>query len=90
MRLIDADELLESFRKCYKCHMGMGNSDSMMMFRSICRIINEQQTVEAINGKEYVSKYVSCPMCVDCPDGCPLEKKRISIPPKGGNVAQKN
>ena len=77
MRLIDVDKLLESFRKCYNGHMGMENSDSMMMFRSICRIINEQPTVEAINGKEYVSKYGSCPMCEDCPDGCPLDSNRI-------------
>lgn len=44
MRLIDADELLESFRKCYSGHMGMENSDSTMMIKSICKIINEQKT----------------------------------------------
>lgn len=44
-RLIDADALIESFRKCYSGHLGMENSDSMMTFKSICRIINEQPTV---------------------------------------------
>lgn len=43
-RLIDADALLESFRKCYSGHLGMENSDAMMMFRSICKIINNEPT----------------------------------------------
>lgn len=43
-RLIDADALIENFRKCYSGHMGMENSDSTMMFKSICRVINEQPT----------------------------------------------
>lgn len=44
MRLIDADDLIESFRKCYTGHLGMENSDSMMTFKSICKIINKQTT----------------------------------------------
>lgn len=44
MRLIDADALLEGFRKCYNGHLGMENSDSIMTFRSICKIINNQPT----------------------------------------------
>ena len=43
-RLIDADALIESFRKCYSGHLEMENSDRMMTFRSMCRIINNQQT----------------------------------------------
>ena len=42
--LISRSELLESFRKSYCGHLGMENSDGMMTFRSICRIINEQPT----------------------------------------------
>ena len=42
--LISRSELLESFRKSYCGHLGMENSDGMITFRSICRIINEQQT----------------------------------------------
>lgn len=34
----------------------------------------DKQTTKPINGREYASKYGSCPMCTDCPDGCPLEK----------------
>ena len=36
--------------------------------------VDKQTTVDAINGREYVSKYGRCPMCTDCPDGCPLDK----------------
>ena len=42
--LISRSELLESFRKSYCGHLGMENSDGMITFRSICRIINEQPT----------------------------------------------
>ena len=42
--LISRSELLESFRKSYCGHLGMENSDGMITFRRICRIINEQQT----------------------------------------------
>lgn len=42
--LISRRELLESFRKSYCGHLGMENSDVMITFRSICRIINEQPT----------------------------------------------
>ena len=42
--LISRSELLESFRKSYCGHLGMENSDGMLTFRSICRIINEQPT----------------------------------------------
>ena len=38
------DALIESFRKCYVGHVGMENSDNLMTFKSICRIINEQPT----------------------------------------------
>lgn len=40
--LISRSALIENFRKCYSGHMGMENSDSTMMFKSICRVINEQ------------------------------------------------
>lgn len=26
-------------------------------------------------GREYVSNYNKCPMCMDCPDNCPLDKE---------------
>lgn len=42
--LISRNKLLESFRKSYCGHLGMENSDGMITFRSICRIINEQPT----------------------------------------------
>lgn len=58
--LISRSELLESFRKSYCGHLGMENSDRMIMFKSVCRIINEQPTaydigkvveeLEGING----------------------------------------
>lgn len=47
--LISRSELLESFRKSYCGHLGMENSDGMMTFRSICRIINEQPTAYDID-----------------------------------------
>lgn len=27
------------------------------------------------SGREYAKNINSCPMCVDCPDNCPLENK---------------
>ena len=44
--LISRQALLDSFRKCYVGHMGMEQSDAMMMFRSICKIINEQPSAQ--------------------------------------------
>lgn len=35
---------------------------------------DKQTTTKPISGREYVSKYGRCPMCTDCPDGCPLDK----------------
>ena len=95
MRLIDADKLIN---RLWEQHKGIqANADMYTnadeVAEEVCylvSLIDEQSTVETINGREYVSKYGSCPMCMDCPDACPLEKKRISIPPKGGNVAQKD
>ncbi len=46
--LISRSTLLESFRKCYSGHMGMENSDNMMTFKSIYRIINEQESIGTI------------------------------------------
>lgn len=40
--LISRSELLESFRKSYCGPLEMENSDGMMTFRSICRIIKKQ------------------------------------------------
>ena len=30
--------------------------------------------IKHINGREYVKMFGTCPMCKDCPDGCPLDK----------------
>lgn len=46
--LISRSTLLDSFRKCYSGHMGMENSDNMMMFKSICRIINDQEAIGTV------------------------------------------
>ena len=46
--LISRSELLESFRKSYCGHLGMENSDGIITFRSICRIINEQPTAYSV------------------------------------------
>ena len=47
--LISRSELLESFRKSYCGHLGMENSDGMITFRSVCRIINEQPTAYSVD-----------------------------------------
>ena len=31
--------------------------------------------IQNIVGREYVELFDSCPMCTDCPDGCPLDKQ---------------
>ena len=30
--------------------------------------------IQNIVGREYVELFGSCPMCMDCPDGCPLDR----------------
>ena len=30
--------------------------------------------IQNIIGRKYVELFGSCPMCVDCPDGCPLDR----------------
>ena len=70
MRLIDADELLQEFETETVCH----NKD-LWHITGIKAYIENAPTVNAISGREYVSKYGSCPMCEDCPDGCPLDKQ---------------
>ena len=73
--LISRSTLLDSFRKCYSGHMGMENSDNMMMFKSICRIINDQEAIvtieefKALKDKSEPKKIVrfednyKCPIC---------------------------
>lgn len=34
----------------------------------------EKMIEKHMDGKEYVKLFNSCPMCMDCPDGCPLDK----------------
>lgn len=31
--------------------------------------------IQHIVGRDYVKMFGSCPMCIDCPDACPLEKE---------------
>ena len=72
MRLIDADDLIESFRKCYTGHLGMENSDSMMPFKSICTIINKQTTTydqdKVVEQLETLRKECEDPMQDYCTD----------------------
>ena len=42
--LISRSELIENFRKCYRGHLGMENSDSCMTFHGICNVINNTNT----------------------------------------------
>ena len=47
--LISKGRLIEDLRKCYTGHCGMENSDSLIMFKSVCNLINKQSI---INKKE--------------------------------------
>ena len=62
MRLIDADILIEEAKNLHV--------DDFMIIKAMA---DKQPTVKDVCGREYVSKYGSCPMCTDCPDGCPLD-----------------
>ena len=31
------------------------------------------KAMKDISGREYVKRFGTCPMCTDCPDGCPLD-----------------
>lgn len=33
------------------------------------------ETLEYLNGRNYVKMFGKCPMCMDCPDNCPIEKR---------------
>ena len=39
--LIKRQTLLEEFRKCYTGHLGMEDSDALMTFKGICRVIEK-------------------------------------------------
>lgn len=45
------------------------------------QLSNEQMAINRLmcgntaRGREYVSNYGKCPMCMDCSDGCPLKKE---------------
>ena len=30
--------------------------------------------IKYLNGRNYVELFSKCPMCIDCPDGCPIDK----------------
>ena len=30
--------------------------------------------IKHLNGRNYVELFSKCPMCIDCPDGCPIDK----------------
>lgn len=64
MRLINADDVKELL-------LGL---DSLPWEEQVDELVDAIPTVQIVNGREYVSKYGSCPMCTDCPDGCPLDK----------------
>lgn len=32
------------------------------------------EVLENLNGINYVKMFGKCPMCMDCPDNCPLER----------------
>lgn len=81
--LIDRQALIESFRECYSGHLGMENSDSMLTFRSICRIINNQPTAydiselqrlkekdtpKKITHQATLLKCCTCPSCLNVVD----------------------
>lgn len=65
MRLIDADLLKEN---C-KC---IGKFDDLITLE---KVIDEQPTVDPVSGRQYVEMFNGCPMCMDCPDGCPFDKE---------------
>lgn len=50
--LISRNGLIKSFRKCYSGHVGMENSDNLMMFKSICSIINKEPSLGKMYEKE--------------------------------------
>lgn len=33
------------------------------------------KVLENLNGINYVKMFGKCPMCMDCPDNCPIEKR---------------
>lgn len=42
--------------------------------RDTQRYLIEQMLSKHLAGKDYVKMFSRCPMCVDCPDGCPLDR----------------
>jgi hypothetical protein len=64
MRLINADDVKELL-------LGL---DSLPWEEQVDEIVDAIPTAKAVNGREYVEAFGKCPMCMDCPDGCPLDK----------------
>jgi len=83
MRLINADDAINIFTnrlfEMLKTHIPVVTAEENQVCLDTCYKIAKYEidnipTVKAVSGREYVSKYGSCPMCMDCPDGCPWDK----------------
>ena len=64
MRLVNADDVKELL-------LGL---DSLPWEEQVDELVDAIPTAQTVNGREYVELFGSCPMCVDCPDGCPLDR----------------
>ena len=82
MRLIDADDAINIFTnrlfEMLKTHIPVVTAEENQVCLDTCYKIAKYEidnipTVKPVNGREYVELFGSCPMCTDCPDGCPLD-----------------
>ena len=64
MRLVNADDVKELL-------LGL---DSLPWEEQVDELVDTIPTAKVVNGREYVELFGSCPMCMDCPDGCPLDR----------------
>ena len=64
----------DTYRVIFTVH----NKEADNLYEYIVNFENKNYTTTAknISGREYVEKFGECPICENCPHGCPLDKEK--------------
>lgn len=83
MRLIDADDainvLTNRLFEMLKTQIPVVTATENQVCLDTCYKIAKYEidnipTVKPVSGRNYAKTFSSCPMCMDCPDACPLDR----------------
>ena len=70
-------EIIENKKKAYKRKKLINaiiNVCEEYIDRDTQYYLIENMLSKYLDGRKYVEMFGSCPMCTDCPDGCPLDR----------------